>query len=236
MNLIILNITPYKEKDAIITGLSEESLISFTARGIFDPKSKNAILNNPLIEVDITFAEGKSKYPNVKTSSLVFSPYTLSDSLDKLAAISIVQEAINKMLMEDEKHQLYQDTKEALIALKKGEVDPYQIVISYLVRVLKVAGCYFELNSCVNCGTKKDIVTFAFEEGGFLCKNCLEDLSYKRFNTVQLMLIRNLFSSKTFVEAVPNFNKKDALIILEALIEYIYDGIGVKINSISLLK
>lgn len=236
MNLIILNITPYKEKDAIITGLKEDEIVSFTAKGIFDPKAKNAILTNPLIEVNVSFLEAKTKYPNVRLTSLLFSPYTLNDSLEKMAAISIVKEAINKMLLDEEKPLLYKDTKECLFALKKGEIHPYQIVISYLVRILKVAGSYFELNSCIFCGSKKDIVSFSFEDGGLICKSCLQEATPRRFNVSQLMLIREIFSSKSFEVEAPHFNEEDAYIILESLIYYIEDAIGVKINSWDLLK
>ena len=46
MKIIVISITQYKEKDGIINAISEEGAITFLARGIFDPKKKNAGINN----------------------------------------------------------------------------------------------------------------------------------------------------------------------------------------------
>ena len=53
MKIIVLSINNYKEKDAIITAISQSETITFLARGIKDPKSKNAAINNPLMIADI---------------------------------------------------------------------------------------------------------------------------------------------------------------------------------------
>ena len=54
MKIITLSIVPYKEKDAIIDAISEEGDITFLAKGIMDPKNKNASLNNILLIAETT--------------------------------------------------------------------------------------------------------------------------------------------------------------------------------------
>ena len=63
MKLIILSKKDYKEKDSIITGINDEELITFSVKGLSSPKSKNAILANPLIIADVNMKEGNYKYP-----------------------------------------------------------------------------------------------------------------------------------------------------------------------------
>ena len=109
MKLIILNVNPYKEKDAIILAFNNEETFSFNARGILAPTSKNVILNNPLIEAEIVFSEGKSKHHSLKNASLVFSPYSSNDSLEKLSVISIIQECTYKILQEEELPLIYDE-------------------------------------------------------------------------------------------------------------------------------
>ena len=58
MKVIVLTINPYKEKDAIISAISEKEYITFLARGIRDPKSKNAAINNALCIADIELMDG----------------------------------------------------------------------------------------------------------------------------------------------------------------------------------
>ncbi len=71
MKIIVLSITPYKEKDAIIDAISEEVDSTFTAKGILDPKNKNAAINNLLSIADIDLQEGNYKYPVLKSISNV---------------------------------------------------------------------------------------------------------------------------------------------------------------------
>ena len=68
MKIIVLSITPYKEKDAVVSAISEEESITFLARGIKDPKSKNTALNNILTIADIELMDGDFKYPILKGS------------------------------------------------------------------------------------------------------------------------------------------------------------------------
>jgi DNA repair protein RecO (recombination protein O) len=236
MKLIILNINPYKEKDAIILAFNNEGSVTFNARGILNAKSKNVILNNPLIEAEIIFSEGKSKHHSLKNASLIFSPYTANDSLEKLSVISIIQECTYKILQEEELPLIYSELIKVLKALKEGKIHPYQILITYIMQVLKIAGTSFEVNECIYCSTKNNIVDFSFIDGGFVCKDCIIDPTNKYFSSNQMFLIRSLILFNNYEQQSKYFNIDDALIILDKLISFIYDGVGVKIKSFELLK
>ena len=58
MKIVVLSITPYKEKDAIIDAINEQGEMTFLAKGILDPKNKNSALNNLLAVADIEINEG----------------------------------------------------------------------------------------------------------------------------------------------------------------------------------
>jgi recombinational DNA repair protein (RecF pathway) len=74
MKIIVLSITPYKEKDGIVNAISENESLTFLARGIKDPKSKNAALNNVLTVADIELMDGNFTHPILKSSKPLFSP------------------------------------------------------------------------------------------------------------------------------------------------------------------
>ena len=74
MKIIILTINPYKEKDAVVTAISEEETITFLAKGIKDPKNQNFSLNNALSIADIELMDGDFKYPILKSSKQLFTP------------------------------------------------------------------------------------------------------------------------------------------------------------------
>ena len=50
MEIIVISVSKYKEKDAVITAISNSELISFYARGVFSPTNKNAFLTNVFSE------------------------------------------------------------------------------------------------------------------------------------------------------------------------------------------
>ena len=223
MKVIILSIANYKEKDGIITAISEDESLSFLVRGLFDPKSKNAALNNPTTVVDIELVKKNGKYPNLESYSLVSSPYLLRSDLKRLSAIQVLLEATLKLVIEEERFYLYQDLNDALSALKVG-VDPNSVVLMYLARVLKVNGYVFSINKCTVCGTKND--------GGFLCKEHLgeakADLSIE-----QMLLLRNVFGSSIY-SSIEKMNEENAAALLMKFDEYIKDSFGVNMKSFDL--
>ncbi len=231
MKVIILSIANYKEKDGIITAISEDESLSFLVRGLFDPKSKNAALNNPTTVVDIELVKKNGKYPNLESYSLVSSPYLLRSDLKRLSAIQVLLEATLKLVIEEERFYLYQDLNDALSALKVG-VDPNSVVLMYLARVLKVNGYVFSINKCTVCGTKNDIVAFSFYDGGFLCKEHLgeakADLSIE-----QMLLLRNVFGSSIY-SSIEKMNEENAAALLMKFDEYIKDSFGVNMKSFDL--
>lgn len=235
MKLIILSITNYKEKDGIITALANDGVLSFNVRGLLDPKSKNHILNTPLLEVDVSFAENNHKYKTINSSKIVNNPYSTNDSLDKLAILSLIQESTNKMLQDEEKNLIYPILMQCLNKIKSGEVHPLQIGITYLLELLTITGNELDFSACVFCGNKKDIVNFSFADGGFVCRNCMDDSTTPSMNGKQMILFRNIFINKNNIENVPSFDYSNAIHILKLLVGYIYDALGIKLKTLSLI-
>ena len=181
MEIITLKITNYKEKDGIIEAISPDGVISLLCRGLYDPKSKNAILNNPLTIADVETSSGKYKYTVISGSLLINSPMKTGADLTYMSIVMLLQEATNFLLGEEEKPLIYYFLKGTIEELKKG-INPLKIAISYLSKVLKISGYDFGVNECVMCGSKKNIVTFSFNDGGFICCNCYTPDIPKLFN------------------------------------------------------
>ena len=102
MKIIILSVTKYKEKDAIINAISETGYLSLTAKGILDPKCKNHELNNILNIVDVDFIEGDYKYPIIKRSKIVFSPVDLNSDYYLMSTLMLLSESTLHLLQENE--------------------------------------------------------------------------------------------------------------------------------------
>ena len=235
MKIIVLSITPYKEKDGIIDAISENGDISFLARGIYDPKNKNATLNNPLVIADVDFSDGKYKYPFLKSSSIIENPMKLNNDFAYLGALLFIAETTKTLLQDEEKELIFNSLVDAIISLKKAK-QPWEILLAYTAKLLSIGGYEFEVNHCVFCGSKKDIVTFSFRDGGFVCKNCIAEDTERDLNKEQMLLIRSAFNVNDIKEINFNCSKEDALTVLHKFIEFIAESYGIKLKSTELIN
>ena len=235
MKIIVLSITPYKEKDAIIDAISEEGDITFTAKGILDPKNKNAAINNLLSIADIDLQEGNYKYPVLKSISNVENSMKLDNDLDYLSCLMLVAEATKSLLQDEEKEQIFNSLVSAVKAIKKAR-EPWAVTIAYIAKLLKIGGYELEVNRCVFCGGIKNIVLFSFNDGGFVCQDCLEPDMARDLNKNQMLLVRNAFNTKDIEDISFTCSKEDALVVLNKFFDFIVESFGTTLKSAALIK
>ena len=235
MKIIVLSITPYKEKDAIIDAISEEGDITFTAKGILDPKNKNTAISNVLTIADIELQEGNYRYPLLKSITNVENPMKLENDLDYLSCLLLVAEATKQLLQDDEKERIFNSLIDTVRALKKAR-KPWANTLIYIAQLLKIGGYEMEVNRCVFCGSKKNIVLFSFSDGGFVCQDCLEPDMVRDLTKEQMFLIRAAFNAKDIETIDFKCEKTDALVVLNKFFEFISESFGTTLKSASLLK
>lgn len=236
MKIIVLNQTPYQEKDTIITAISEDQLISFKVRGGQNPTSQHLWLNNVLTIADVEFIENP-RYQNkiLKSAKLIASPFAKSGTYDNMLAIQLISEIMREAFMDEDKPQMFFDL-EAIINCLYKENDYLLAELVFLNKVCEVSGFAFETSKCVSCGSKKDIVAFSFEEGGFVCRECFNNEITADFSANQLQIIRYITNVHKY-EGLANekISKADKLFIMQKYAEFIRQSIGVHLNAIELI-
>lgn len=234
MKIIVLSIAPYKEKDGIISAISEEGAMTLTARGIMDPKNKNAALNNPLTIAEVEIGSERFKYPLVKNSSVLVSPMKLNNDYYYLGSIAFLNEVSKKLLQDEEKVMMYKHLYAAICALKEVK-DPWMIDLIYLCNVFKATGYEFQVDECVFCGSRKNISTFSFKDGGFVCGNCVEKDTERPFSSEQMLLLREAYFASDYSKYSLYCTKENALAILRKFNEFINESFGATISAINFL-
>lgn len=235
MKIIILSVTKYKEKDAIVNAISETGYVSLTAKGILDPKCKNHELNNILNIVDVDFIDGDYKYPLIKRSKVLQSPVDLNSDYYLMSTLMLLSESTLHCLEESEYYKVYNFLEGAITSLKEGE-DYLKIALIYLARIIRISGYQFEFNHCIYCGSKENIVSFSFVEGGFVCKKCSSEETQNDLTPAQLKLLRASFLVKDYKIPSNIYNKEDALYLLNKYGEFISDGLGYTLNALKLIN
>ena len=225
MKIIVLTSNQYKEKDAIVTAVSQSETISFLVRGAKDPKSKNAILNNPLTIADVELMDGDFKYPQLKASKEILSPFKLDMNSYYLGTLLLMDEMTMYFFPDEEKPHVFSYLEEAVGALKKSN-DWLMTLLIFMAQVLRLGGFELEVNRCVICGQKKKILAFYFVEGGFICQDCISPDISRDLTKEQMILLRSIINSHDFHLLTQNYNRDDALVLLTRFIDFAQDAFG----------
>ena len=233
MKVIVIGKTDYQEKDTIINAIGEDGLISFKVRGSQVPTSPLAWINNPLTVAEVEYVENvRYRHQILKTAKLVYSPIK-DTSINRLLFMSLVVEVANKMFSDDEKHLLFDTTLKLFDATDKtNDFVIYELL--FLANAIKLSGSRPEVNHCVFCGSKKDIVAFSFVEGGFICRKCLEKEMIIDLNPSQMRWIRYLFNHDDYVDIpdLSKFAREDQIALFNKMQDYIFEAIGIKLETI----
>ena len=232
MKLIIINIARYREKDGIATGLGEDGLVTFRIPGLYSPKSPFVAFNNLMSIIEPTLTETKgAKHLILKEAQLLFSPMLSELDIHYVACMSILIEATNKLVQDDDKALLYQDLFNALLAMK-NKINPYLVALKYLIKISSIAGFEFNVNRCIRCDGKKDIIAFSFQEGGFICKNCMTPEDINDLDVPEMKLFRNTYLHEGYDFTGFAFDEKVVVSLLKKINIFFEDAIGYKINTI----
>ncbi|MCR4562464.1 MAG: DNA repair protein RecO C-terminal domain-containing protein, partial [Bacilli bacterium] len=105
----------------------------------------------------------------------------------------------------------------------------------YFAHLLNELGMGPNVDSCVFCGSKEHIAGFSYVDGGFVCKNDLND-STDVCGSRKLKILRYIFRSRPENFLSVTFKKEECLEILDELANYLDGYNGIKITSLSLFK
>lgn len=234
MKIIVLSISPYKEKDAVISAISEDQFITFLARGINNPTSKNIAINNPLTIADIDLMDGNFKHPVLKSSKQIFTPLRLDMDSKYLGSLLFINEIVNFLFPDEEKPKMFKAIEDSVVALKKNK-DWMMVLLLFMAQAIRLGGFELEVNQCVNCGSKKNIVTFSFAEGGFICQNCYSDELEHDLTKNQMILLRNIFNSRDLHLLNSFKSDEETYFLLKKFINFIEEAFGYHFKNLRLL-
>ena len=234
MKIIVLSIAQYKEKDAIITAVSQSETITFLARGVKDPKNKNAAINNPLMIADIELMDGDFKYPVLKSFKELFVPMKLKMDSTYLGTLLLMNEMMLHFFTDEERPSMFAPLEEGVMALKRTD-NWLMTLLVYMANAMRVGGFELEVNRCVICGQKNRIVAFSFLEGGFICENCANDETERDLSKEQMILLRSIFNSRNYLMTESSFNEEDAMVLLHKFIDFMQEGFGYRLKNTRLI-
>jgi DNA repair protein RecO (recombination protein O) len=172
---IVLRTHKLAEADRIITLLTRQhGVVRAVARGVRRTSSRFGSRLEPFTHVDLQLAVGRNL--DTITQAETRSPYgnTISADYDRYTAASVMLETAERLVSEERQPsvQQYLLLVGALRAMTAGEHRPGDVLDSFLLRSLAVAGYAPSFDGCVRCGVEGPHRAFHPGSGGMLCASC----------------------------------------------------------------
>ena len=184
---IIVSEVDYKESSKIINVLTPEyGIIGIIARGTKQVKNNLSGVTSKL-----TYGYFHVRYKENGLSTLIEVDIinrfkNIRKDINLMSYAIYLLELANRVYMHDDNKSIY----DMLIAsLKKiDEGYDYKVITNiFELKMLDFLGIRPVVDSCVNCGSKVDIVTISSYKGGYLCKNCLNGEVIVNMKTIKLL-------------------------------------------------
>lgn len=230
---IIISEYPFEENSKIINIFTKEGIISVIAKGAKRLKS-------PFFGTTMRFTYGifNIVYKEKGLSKLVDAD-TINDyrSIKKDISKTSYTIYMTELIIQVYKHENNKNIYDLyLMSIKKIEegYDALVIVDIIKLKLLDYLGIRPVIDSCVECGSTKDIVTISSYRGGYLCKNCHKN--EKIVNAKTISLIRMLYYVD--LEKITKIDISDEVKIeIDNFINDYYDRYsGIYLKSRSLLE
>jgi len=232
---IILRVTPFKEKDAMITAITPTGYLSFLARGAFNIQGKNAPAMQKFTEVELELTEGLAHGLSLRRANIIYSASAAMRSLLRMSALEIIGEIILKSLMENRDVAAIYPYLQATIRLISQDAEPLSQVFVILAITLRLSGYGLDVNQCVRCGSQKAIVGVDFLEGGFICQKCF-NLEHDQLRTEMfLKMARFAFKCQSDDLVRATFPLPETLAYLNEFHQLFIDNLGIDLKSYRLL-
>jgi len=172
---IVLRTRKLAEADRIITLLTRQhGVVRAVARGVRRTSSKFGSRLEPFTHVDLQLAVRRNL--DTVTQAVTRDPFgaVISADYDRYTAASVMLETSEHLVAEEREPsvQQYLLLVGGLRAMTAGERRPGDVLDSFLLRSLAVAGYAPSFDACARCGLEGPHRAFNPAHGGMLCPGC----------------------------------------------------------------
>ena len=172
---IVLRTHKLGEADRIITLLTRQhGRVRAVAKGVRKTTSRWGSRLEPFTHVDLQLAEGRNLDTITQAETLDPFSASLGDHYDRYTAGTVMLETADRLVSEEGQPALQQFLLlvGGLRAMTSGERPAPQVLDSYLLRSLAVAGYAPSFTHCARCGDPGPHRWFSPSAGGALCGDC----------------------------------------------------------------
>lgn len=171
---IILNELAYGETSKIINVLTkDEGIIGIMAKGAKSMKSPLRSVTAVLTYGNFVIYYKEDKLSTLKSVDVKNMWKEIHNDLTKISYATYLCELV-KQVSKETRQNIFDDFYFSLLKIEEG-LDPLIITNILELKCLPLLGVGLNLDECIRCGNKTQIVTIDASYGGLICKNCYQN-------------------------------------------------------------
>ena len=201
----ILSTVNYRESSLVINLFTKEyGIIGILAKGVKSIKS-------PLRALCMKYTYGffyiyykENKLSILTDVDIIDNFKNIHSDIVTISFLAYICDLTNQVYKNSENIEIYDLFIKTIYKLNEG-IDPLVLTNILETKYLNYLGVGINLDSCLNCGNTKNIVTII--DGGLLCKDCYRNEPIKDLKIIKLLRMYELIE----ISSITNINIKDYL-------------------------
>lgn len=171
----ILKETPYGESSKIINVLTKEKgLIGIMCKGAKSMKSKLRSCTQAFTYGVFNLYYKEDKLSTLVSVDIIDPLKNIRQDLTRISYVSYISELTAQVLKESSSASIYDDVINIVLKIESG-LDPLILTNILEIKFLPLLGVGLNLDECIRCGNKTNIVTVDASYGGLICKDCYQN-------------------------------------------------------------
>lgn len=197
---VIISDVDYGNTSKIINVFTKEyGIIGIHAQGVKSLKS-------PLRTKTLKFTYGKfyiyykeDKLSKLKDVDTINNLTNIKNDIELFSYLSYVTELTGQVAKQNKDKEIYNIYISTIIKMNEKQ-NPLILTNILELKMLDYLGVHLNLESCIKCGSKKNIVTLDADEGGYICSNCYKNEPILSKKAIQLIRMYYLIDINTITK------------------------------------
>lgn len=197
---IIISETPYGDNSKIVNVLTKE-------RGVIGIMCSNVkSIKNPLRTKTLKFTYGyfhinynENKLSKLVDVDIIDNLTNIKNNIELISYMSYITDLTYQVVKQNNDLDIYDIFINTVIKLNEQK-NPLILTNILELKYLDYLGVGLNLDSCIKCGSKKNIVTLDPDEGGYICQNCYTNEHILDSKSIKLIRMYYLIDIKTITD------------------------------------
>lgn len=230
----ILSETSYGETSKIINVWTKKyGVIGIMCKGAKNLKSKNRVSTMRFSYAKFNIYLKQGKLSTLVSADVINPLKKIRSDITLIGYLSYLTELTEQVIKQNNDSLLFDDFINSILKIEDG-LDPLVITNILEIKYLEKLGVLFNLDECVVCGSKNNIVTINADKGGFICLNCLSNEVIVDKKVIKMLRMYYYVNIKSITNIKVEDNIKNTI---NKFLDMYYDRYtGLYLNSKNFLK